>query len=97
MSEKINDGKVIGDSKVEQVSGGYEEPSVQYNGADAQTEGVLFVPVFSSVNANLVTITDTLVNININQATNPVMNPLMNIITNVNTNAMINANANTGE
>lgn len=93
MSEKRNDAKVICDGKAEQVSGGYEEPAVQYNGADAQAEGIVIASALTAVNANIVAITDTVVNTNINHTTNQ----LMNIVANVNTSAMINVNANTGE
>ena len=84
---------MIEDNKTEHASGGYEEPAVQYNGSDASVEGIVIASVLTAANANIVAITDPVVNTNVNHTTNQ----LMNIVANVNTNAVINANANTAE
>lgn len=87
--EKTDDSKAIDDSKSEQAIGGYEEPAVQSNGNDAETNGVFFVPVFFAANANVVVNTNitfnlaTTANVTVATNTNTVAN--VNVATNTNT------------
>jgi hypothetical protein len=93
MSEKIDDGKVIGDGKIEQAAGGYEEPAVQSNGDDAETNGIFFIPVFVAVNANIVTNANATMNVNLATTANVTIVANTNSVANVN----VATNTNTGE
>jgi hypothetical protein len=80
-----DDSKALDESKIEQVSGGYEEPAVQYTGDDAETNGIFFIPVFIAANANVVVNANAAANINAGANANAVAN----------VNAVANANAST--